>query len=156
MAKVLIVDPAKCDGCHACEVACSVVKEGESNLYKSRIRVIRFTDEFFFYPLVCSQCDFPFCLSCCPTSALSKNPETGVVEYDREKCVGCQMCLLVCPFGAITIVDTLPTKCDLCDGEPQCVRFCEENATSVMETRYVLSFANLRHLPSVSRKRQRQ
>ena len=134
MGKVLIIDPTKCDGCRSCEVACSTVKEGESNLYKSRIRVIRFTDDCFFYPLVCSQCDSPFCLACCPTSAISKNPETGVVEHDKEKCIACKMCLLFCPFGAVTMVDALPTKCDLCGGDPVCIKFCEPGALTFGES----------------------
>jgi len=133
MGKVLIIDPAKCDGCRSCEAACSTTKEGESNPYKARIRVIRFPDDSFFYPIVCSQCDSPFCVSVCPTSATSKNPESGVVEHDSEKCVGCKMCLLACPFGSIATIDALPAKCDLCEGDPACVKFCEPGALTFAE-----------------------
>lgn len=133
----MIVDPAKCDGCRSCEVACSTVKEGESNPHKSRIRVIRFPNDCFFYPIVCAQCDYPYCVSSCPTSALSKNPKTGTVEHDRDTCVGCQMCLLVCPFGAITIVDEKPTRCDLCAGDPMCIQFCEPGALTLSESQKI-------------------
>ncbi len=132
MGKVLIVDPAKCNGCRSCKVACSIAKEGESNLSKSRIKLIRFPD-CFFYPFVCSQCDFPFCVSYCPASAISKNPETGVVEHDSQRCVGCRMCLLACPFGTITVVSGLPTRCDLCGGDPVCVKFCDPGALAFGE-----------------------
>ncbi len=134
MARILIVEPSKCNGCRSCEVACSIAKEGESNPHKSRIRVIRFPHDCFFNPLVCLQCDSPFCVACCPTSAVTKNPKTGMVEYDKQKCVGCKMCLLACPFGAITIVNGLPTRCDLCGGDPVCIKFCEPGALTFGES----------------------
>lgn len=128
MTRALIIDPTKCDGCHACEAACSTLKEGQSNPFMSRIRAMAFPEEFFFYPNVCIQCEVPLCSLPCPTSALKKNPETGVVELDQDLCVGCKMCLLACPFGAIAIVNDFPAKCDLCGGDPICVKHCEPRA----------------------------
>ncbi|MFC1916719.1 4Fe-4S dicluster domain-containing protein [Chloroflexota bacterium] len=126
--KVLVIDPVKCDGCRSCEIACSMVKEGEAGLYKSRIRTVRFPEEYFFFPSVCLQCEVPYCALVCPTAALSKNLETGVVELIAEKCVGCRMCQVACPFGAIRMVNSLPIKCDLCRGDPACVKVCEPKA----------------------------
>ncbi|MDP2954622.1 MAG: 4Fe-4S dicluster domain-containing protein [Chloroflexota bacterium] len=128
MRKLLVVDPLKCTGCRACEAACSIVKESESNIYKSRIRTIRFPDQLFFYPHVCSQCETPHCAAPCPTAAIKKDPDTGVVEVIKERCVGCRLCLLACPFGAMGMVDGLASKCDLCGGDPACVRLCEPKA----------------------------
>ncbi len=122
MPQTLIVDPARCTGCRSCETACSTFREGESNLFKCRIKVVRFPEEFFFYPLVCQQCETPLCAVPCPTAALKKDGRTGLVEFIREKCVGCKMCLTACPFGAISLVDGYPVKCDLCAGEPACTR----------------------------------
>lgn len=133
MAKMLIVDPAKCTGCRSCETVCSTFKEGESNLFKCRIKVVRFPEEFFFYPLVCQQCETPLCAVPCPTAALKKDNQTGLVEFIREKCVGCKMCLTACPFGAIGLVDGYPVKCDLCSGEPACTRLCEPGAITLGE-----------------------
>ena len=128
MTKGLIIDPLKCLGCQVCELVCSMVKSGESGIYKSRIKNVRFFDEYFFYPSVCSQCETPYCAMVCPTSALSKNADTGVVELAEDKCVGCKMCLVACPFGAISIVDSKVAKCDLCGGDPVCVKFCRPEA----------------------------
>lgn len=133
MKKMLIVDPAKCTGCQACESACSTFKEEECHLLKSRIKVLRFSDQVFFYPLVCQQCDKPPCAVICPTTALLKDSQTGVVEYIKERCVGCKMCLLACPFGAIGMVDGMPIKCDLCGGDPACTRLCEPGAITFGE-----------------------
>lgn len=128
MPKTLIVDPMRCDGCRACEVACSMVKEGEANLSKARIRTVRFPEEHFFFPLVCCQCETPSCLRVCPSGALRKEAATGTVLLDRDRCIGCKMCLVACPFGAIVLADGLAAKCDLCDGDPVCVRLCEPQA----------------------------
>ena len=60
----------------------------------------------------------------------------GRVEVDYEKCIGCRTCVSVCPFGAMHFVasDRKVIKCDLCDGDPQCVRFCEIEAVRFVET----------------------
>ena len=134
VSKGLIIDPLKCLGCRACELACSMVKSGESGIYKSCIKNIRFFDDYFFYPNVCAQCETPYCAMVCPTSALSKNLDTGVVELVEDKCVGCKICLVACPFGAIHMVESTPIKCDLCDGDPVCVKFCRPEALVYGET----------------------
>jgi Fe-S-cluster-containing hydrogenase component 2 len=131
MEKMLIVDPARCTGCRSCETVCSTFREGESNLHKCRIKVVRFPEEFFFYPVVCQQCETPLCAVPCPTAALKKDSQTGLVEFIRARCVGCKMCLTACPFGAISLVDGYPVKCDLCGGEPACTRLCEPGAITL-------------------------
>ena len=133
MTKVLIIDAAKCCGCRLCESACSLTNAGEAGIYKSRIRNIRFPDEYFFSPSVCHQCESPSCALVCPTGALSKNPDTGVVGVDKEKCVGCKMCLVSCPFGGIYMVESKIVKCDLCGGDPMCVKFCRNEALTYGE-----------------------
>ncbi|MDP6099871.1 MAG: 4Fe-4S dicluster domain-containing protein [Dehalococcoidia bacterium] len=131
MGQMLIVDPARCTGCRSCETACSTFREGESSLYKCRVKVVRFPEELFFYPVVCQQCETPLCAVPCPTNALQKDNQTGLVELIRDRCVGCKMCVTACPFGAITLVDGYPIKCDLCDGEPACTRLCEPGAITL-------------------------
>lgn len=134
MSKSLIIDPAKCIGCRLCEIVCSMVKSGEAGIYQSRIKNIRFYDEYFFYPNVCLQCETPYCALVCPTGALHKNLGTKVVELSKEKCVGCRMCLVACPFGAIYMINSVPIKCDLCEGDPMCVKFCRVEALTYGET----------------------
>jgi anaerobic carbon-monoxide dehydrogenase iron sulfur subunit len=84
------------------------------------------------FAVSCRHCDDPICMKSCIAGAISKT--NGVVHVDKEKCVGCYTCVLVCPYGAV-----LPSpdghaiqKCELCTdnacGEPACVKGCPNNA----------------------------
>ncbi len=131
MAKALMVNLDKCTGCRSCELACSFSHHEEYNPSKSNIHVSIFTENAFFVPMVCTQCDKPFCGEVCPTGAISASDVNGayVVLVDKEKCVGCKMCTMACPFGAITYQsEGYVQKCDLCNGNPECVTFCVPGA----------------------------
>jgi len=58
-------------------------------------------------------------------NALSKD-EKGVIRIDEYKCNGCGWCIRACKFGAITLHPTkrVVMTCDLCDGDPECVKLC--------------------------------
>lgn len=127
--KVIAVDPNKCTGCRLCELACSLKNTGEFNPARARIQVIGF-DELFSLPVVCFQCEKPYCAEICPTGAITKDTASGVVSISKDKCVGCKMCILACPFGTIVFSseDRVPIKCELCGGDPECVLFCPTGA----------------------------
>jgi len=61
--------------------------------------------------------------------------ETGRVIHDAEKCIGCWTCVMVCPFGALTINEDTPLKCDLCPKleVPACVTNCPNEALTMEE-----------------------
>jgi Fe-S-cluster-containing hydrogenase component 2 len=66
----------------------------------------------------------------CPSTAVRRNPETGAMMVDDSRCVGCKMCVLACPLGSIGF-DTYEgksKKCDLCGGDPECVKVCTARA----------------------------
>ena len=132
--RIITVNPHNCTGCRLCEIACSLKNAGECNPAKSRIRVIGF-EEMFPIPLMCLQCERPFCAEVCPSGAIIKDEETGVVRVSKEKCVGCKMCTLACPFGhiAFSTEDRVVVKCELCKGEPECVAFCPTRALEFRE-----------------------
>jgi len=134
VAKVMTVDPDKCSGCRLCEMACAVTNTRMFDLTQSRIRIANFGREFFQFPIVCLQCDTPLCAAVCPTAAITKDEETGIVKVSKNKCVGCRMCVLACPFGNISFStqERKAIKCELCDGDPQCVHFC---VTAALEYR---------------------
>jgi Fe-S-cluster-containing hydrogenase component 2 len=71
--------------------------------------------------------DYP-CIASCPANALSTDPLTKAVIVDREKCISCGACIKACP-GNVPILhpnDKKVTICDLCDGDPECVKVCTE------------------------------
>lgn len=132
--KILTVVPEKCDGCRVCELACSLKHTGEFNPARARIQVIGF-DELFCLPVMCSQCERPYCMEVCPSGAITKDKETGIVRVSTETCVGCKMCTMACPFGSIVFSsqERIAVKCELCDGEPECVIFCPTGALEFKE-----------------------
>ena len=135
MSKVLITDYEKCTGCRACELACSVMHEGVSNPERSRIKVVKWEWEGRYVPMSCQQCESAPCMAICPVRAIYRDEELDRVMIDYEVCITCRMCVAACPFGAMGY-DTngrKVIKCDLCEGDPQCVRFCETKAVRYEE-----------------------
>ena len=129
-------------GCLTCEVACAVAHTPSDRLASAmlareplspRTRVVEVFGKRF--PMQCRQCEDAPCMIGCPVKALTRNMEMGRVEVDYDKCIGCRTCVSVCPFGAMHFVptDRKVIKCDLCDGDPQCVRFCDVKAVRLVE-----------------------
>jgi len=142
MSKALIVNLDKCTGCRYCELACSFKHHKEYNPVKSNIKVSVFVDEGIFIPMVCTQCERPFCREVCPSGAIYTDEINGayVVLVDSEKCVGCKMCTMACPFGSINYQSSgIVQKCDLCNGNPECVIFCVPGALEFKDIELVSS-----------------
>jgi len=135
MAKTLYIDYQKCTGCRLCELVCAVFHDGISNPARSRIKVMKWEAEGLYIPMSCQQCQDAPCMNVCPVKAISRDEELGRIFVDYDVCIGCRSCVAVCPFGAMNfnIKDKQVFKCDLCDGDPQCVRFCEEKAIDFLE-----------------------
>ena len=137
MSKILFVDLAKCTGCRACELACSMKHHDEYNSAKSRITVFGFAPTAYFIPIFCTQCEEAWCRNMCPAGAITKEDKDGfrIVEVSEKKCVGCKICLLACPFGNMSFVSEKQKvqKCDLCEGEPACVDACIYDALQFKE-----------------------
>ncbi len=139
--KTLVADLQKCTGCRTCEMACSLAHVGECNPSKSAVQVIKWESEGLDVPVICQQCEEPACMGICPVRAISRDALTGAVVIDADRCIGCRMCIVACPFGAVAFdVDRRrPIKCDLCQGDPKCVQFCQPQALTyrtVVEAEY--------------------
>ncbi len=106
MAKGLVVSPDKCTGCRTCELACSYSKSDLFNPKDSAISVMFYEDVGLQVPMMCMQCDVPHCVTVCMVDALTKDEKTGVVNYDKEKCIGCKLCEKVCPSESIEVKTT--------------------------------------------------
>jgi len=133
--KLLVVDPDACTGCRVCELVCSFYHTKEFNPERSRIRIIKDDSMGINVPMVCQQCEKPLCVEACPVEAIQKDEQTGVVTINEEKCIGCKLCVLACPFGGTSIDPELglAIKCDLCGGDPQCAKYCITKAISYVE-----------------------
>ncbi len=138
--KALVHDPTLCTGCMRCMTTCSTYNFGATSLSKARIQIVRHeghaitrideVDELIFQPMICQQCDKPRCQEFCPARAIDRNPRTNAMVINYDRCIGCRMCMAVCPFGAMRY-DTIRRrvfKCELCDGDPQCVKMCPQEA----------------------------
>ncbi|MGB9133991.1 MAG: 4Fe-4S dicluster domain-containing protein [Candidatus Bathyarchaeia archaeon] len=127
-------NPTKCTGCRKCEIACSLFHEKRVWPEASRIRVFMLVPGVEF-PHLCAQCeDYP-CVQACPTKALSISRKTSAVLVKADKCVACGKCIDACP-GRIPHMH--PAKnhiliCDLCKGDPKCVRVCQEGGWNVLK-----------------------
>lgn len=126
--KYLIFHPHKCVACKTCMLACSMGKTGKCSLVDANVNVVTFDEEGFYSPVACFQCEEAWCMAVCPAGAISVDPDTGAKIVDEHKCVACRMCTVACPFGNVRIRNGKSKKCDLCDGDPRCVRFCPTHA----------------------------
>ena len=136
--KRVYVNEEWCLGCHLCEYFCSYANSGIKDMVdalkgkplSARVAV-EGTDKVTF-AVSCRHCETPLCISACISGALTKIGD-GVVTIDKNKCVGCGSCVMMCPYGAIEVSDDhVATKCELCTnnsfGTPTCVSHCPNGA----------------------------
>ncbi len=124
------VNPDVCIGCRTCELACAFAHAVEGKPGVSRIYPLDGGFKELWVPVVCLQCEEAACVKSCLVDALKRNPETGAIELNQEKCVRCMACIAACPFGC-SLLDrphNEVVKCDLCGGDPVCAHFCPTKA----------------------------
>lgn len=129
----------RCVQCHACEIACKSLHEVEFGV--TWRRVTDFWEGEFPHvvnrtlSISCLHCGDPACEMVCPTGAIVKRADDGIVIVDQDKCIGCRSCFLACPFGVPQFgMNGRMQKCDFCvdrltEGkEPACVATCPSDA----------------------------
>lgn len=164
-------DSARCTGCKTCELACKDYQNLDKNTayrhvfdYEGGSWTINAdgtcqTDAFVYHVSVsCNHCDNPACTGVCPTGAMHKNPETGLVSVNTDKCIGCGYCHMACPYNAPRVDRALghSVKCDGCASRveaglnPICVDACPLRALEfgpVSEMAALGEQANIAPLP---------
>ena len=135
MAKALVIDYEKCVGCGTCKMVCSAKQEDVVSPSLSRIQPVKWPLKVEVVPMVCVQCESAQCHAICPVKAISRDEQLCREMIDYDICIGCRMCVAVCPFGCMNFdsIDKRVFKCDLCGGDPMCVRFCQYDALQYVE-----------------------
>ena len=140
MRPVLVFRGDRCLACRSCELACSVAHSASGTLEAAlaeqvppRRRVMLAQGSDGIEALRCEQCLEPLCAFACKSGALRRDPATGRVTLDDDRCVACFMCLMVCPFGIRPDpARDRVVRCDVCEGRatPACVEACPTGALS--------------------------
>ncbi len=138
-------DNTRCTGCRTCEMACKDYKDldvdtafrhvydYEGGAWEKRTGDV-YEQSCFTYHLSisCQHCNDPACTKVCPTTAMHKEEDTGLVVVDATKCIGCAYCQMACPYSAPKVDRSLghSVKCDGCQDRvaegkrPVCVESC--------------------------------
>lgn len=98
MNRFVVAEPSRCIGCNTCMAACTQVHKAEGSQSFPRLTVTR--TQTATAPVVCRHCEDAPCARVCPVNAITHGPDS--IDLDEKTCIGCKMCALACPFGAIT------------------------------------------------------
>jgi Fe-S-cluster-containing hydrogenase component 2 len=109
--------------------------EGEFGRAAARIRVTKVETLGIDHPHVCRLCRRAPCVAACPTEALYRSEITDAILLHSDECIGCSACVDACPFGVATLHPEtgLALICDLCGGDPACVKRCATGAISYVD-----------------------
>ncbi len=140
----IVAKPEVCMACRLCEVGCKIEHSERKHpvksfkLEKPVARILVEEQGSFSFATGCRHCDEPACVFGCITGAMTKDPRTGMVSLNSDKCVGCWTCILMCPYGSITQTAdprAVAAKCDMCPGRetPACVEACPNRALMVVD-----------------------
>lgn len=137
------VDLDACSGCKACVTACHSLNGLDPQetwrdvgilIGGTRSRPVQKT-----VTTACHHCVDPGCLNGCPVLAYEKDVHTGIVRHFDDQCIGCQYCVMMCPYDVPKYSKErgIIRKCDMCYsrlsvGEaPACVQACPSRAITI-------------------------
>jgi Fe-S-cluster-containing dehydrogenase component/DMSO reductase anchor subunit len=132
-----------CTGCKACVSAChSLNGLDEDETWRDVGLLIGHDSEAPYQQHIttaCHHCADPACLNGCPVLAYEKDPITGIVRHLDDQCIGCQYCVLKCPYDVPKYSKKrgIVRKCDMCfnrlarDEAPACVQACPSGAIAI-------------------------
>ncbi len=123
-------DTKRCIECNGCVVACKNENSEALEWGIQRRRVVTVNDGKpgeASISVACMHCDDAPCMKVCPANVFSKT-EDGIVQHDKDRCIGCGYCLYACPFGAPQFPKKSAfggkgkmDKCTFCAGGPNTV-----------------------------------
>lgn len=129
-------DMTACIGCKTCQISCKDKNNAPIGVLFRQVYTFeggKFPRPWiYFLSAACNHCEEPRCVENCPTGAMHKRAEDGLVVVDQEACIGCQYCIWSCPYGAPQYREEkgVVGKCDGCvdltstGQNPACVDAC--------------------------------
>ncbi|MZI95007.1 dimethylsulfoxide reductase subunit B [Vibrio sp. CAIM 722] len=142
------IDTSRCSGCKTCQVSCK--DKNNIDVGRKYRRVYEYgggtwekqgnawqNNTFAYYASIsCNHCSNPTCVEGCPTGAMHKRDDNGVVLVNQDVCIGCRYCEMRCPYGAPQFDEEkgVISKCDFCLDRleqglnPVCVDSCPQRA----------------------------
>ena len=139
--KRIYIKEEYCIGCRLCEIHClvqhskskKIIKAFKREFPRALPRILVEEKGYISFAIQCRHCEEAPCIEACITGAMYRDKTTGAVLCDEDRCVGCWMCIMVCPLGVIKRnleKEKIASKCDLCQGEeiPVCVANCPNEA----------------------------
>lgn len=142
--QAMVINLNRCTRCDDCVRACASTHDGNPRFIRQGP-----IQEHFQFANACMQCVDPVCMIGCPTGAIHRDAQTGIVRINDDTCVGCSTCADSCPYNNIRMVEIrdpsgIPlvdqdtgqpiakaTKCDLCIDQssgPACQNACPHDA----------------------------
>ena len=108
----MVINLKRCIGCQTCAIACKTANNTPRDILWNTVRTIGGevldspsgeypNNSLQPLPISCQHCENPACVKVCPVGATYKDPETGVVRQDYDKCIGCRMCMAACPYTGV-------------------------------------------------------
>jgi len=156
MQYAMIIDLAKCVGCHACTIACKAeweipVEFGRNWVYRIGPKMVENNLASTYYPGLCNHCNEPACVPECPAdteertftsasgetvtmeiAATWKDPIDGTVQIDKSRCLGCGACADACPYNARYVNPDLIDEISE-DGKADKCTFCQPRVEAGLE-----------------------
>ena len=142
--QTMLIDLDKCTRCDDCVRACADTHGGNPKFIRHGQTLGN-----WMVANACMQCVDPVCMIGCPTGAIHRTVDGGVVVINDLTCIGCGTCANACPYDNIRLVPIREksgqqvldpqsrepilkaTKCDLCfslPSGPSCERACPHDA----------------------------
>lgn len=171
--RFVIANPDRCLGCYTCMAACAVNHHKEGLQAYPRLFVTY--SQTGTMPVQCHHCEDAPCALICPVKAIEIKDQ--MVKLNEGLCIGCKMCALACPFGAVTIYGapppsveeepvrllppllawiagqkTIGIKCDLChfsERGPECVQVCPTKALRLIEGEEIERWSKFKRIGAV-------